>query len=346
MAAVELKSIEKDFKGTKVLHGINLSVASGEFVSLLGPSGCGKTTLLRCVAGLETPTSGTVQIAGEDVTSLPPERRRLSMMFQSYALFPHMSVLENTRFGLRMLGRGSKSRQHELAQAALERVHLGHLGHRMPAQLSGGQQQRVALARAIATEPRVLLLDEPLSNLDARLREEMQVELQELHRALGLTTIFVTHDQQEAMSLSDRIVLLNSGRVEQEGAPDEIYARPGSAFAADFIGAANLLEAVRHDDHATLDVADVRIPLEGQGGDGPGKVMLRQEDLTLAEAPDAEHSIEVRVVARINRGADSVYVVTLHGQQLRVVASKHLEDRSGGTVWLGWRAGAPRWLPA
>ncbi|PKQ36364.1 MAG: ABC transporter ATP-binding protein [Actinobacteria bacterium HGW-Actinobacteria-11] len=346
MTTLTITALTKDFKGTSVLKGIDLSMRSGEFVSLLGPSGCGKTTLLRCIAGLESPSSGTIEIAGQDVTKLPPEKRHLGMMFQSYALFPHMSVVENVRFGLRMSGEKSKTEQKELAVRALERVQMGHLADRMPAQLSGGQQQRVALARAIAFEPRVLLLDEPLSNLDARLREDMQVELKELHRTLGLTTVFVTHDQEEAMSLSDRIVLMNAGVIEQEGAPAELYGAPRTPFAADFIGAANLLPATRSGAVATLDGTAIQVPLTGAGPDGTGEVVLRQEDLRLSPTVGAETPVNVDVVAHVYRGADIVYIVELAGKRMRVVRPRHEAPISEGAAGLGWRDGAVLWIAA
>ena len=344
MTTLTITSLTKDFKGTSVLKGIALSVQSGEFVSLLGPSGCGKTTLLRCIAGLESPSGGTIEIAGQDVTKLPPEKRHLGMMFQSYALFPHMSVVENVRFGLRMSGEKSKTEQKELAVRALERVQMGHLADRAPAQLSGGQQQRVALARAIAFEPRVLLLDEPLSNLDARLREDMQVELKELHRTLGLTTVFVTHDQEEAMSLSDRIVLMNAGVIEQEGAPAELYGAPRTPFAADFIGAANLLPASRAGAVATLDGTAIQVPLTAEGPDGGGEVVLRQEDLRLSPVVGSDAPVAVEVITHVYRGADIVYIVELAGRRLRVVRPRHEPPIALGTAGLGWREGAVLWI--
>lgn len=345
MTTLTINALTKDFKGTQVLKGIDLTVQSGEFVSLLGPSGCGKTTLLRCIAGLESPRSGTIEIAGQDVTSLPPEKRHLGMMFQSYALFPHMSVVENVRFGLRMTGGRPKSEQRELAMRALEKVRMEHLADRTPAQLSGGQQQRVALARAIAFGPRVLLLDEPLSNLDARLREDMQIELKELHQKLDLTTVFVTHDQEEAMSLSDRIVLMNAGVIEQEGAPTELYGAPRSSFAADFIGAANLLPATRSGVLAVL-AQDVTVPVAGEGPDGPGQVMFRQEDLRLAAAVSEATPVPVDVVTHVFRGPDVVYVVEFDGHRMRVVAPRHEAIVPPGPAALGWRDGAALWIPA
>ncbi len=241
MSDLTLTDIRKSYGRVEVLHGIDLAIRSGEFVALLGASGCGKTTLLRIVAGLETVSAGRVEIAGREITALPPERRDIAMMFQSYALLPHLSVAENVRFPLRMRRQGSREEQAAKVEQALETVQLTTMADRRPSQLSGGQQQRVALARAIVSNPQVLLLDEPLSNLDARLREEMQVELIEIHRRLGLTTLFVTHDQDEALSLADRVVLMNQGKVEQEGTPREIYDAPATGFASSFLGAANLL---------------------------------------------------------------------------------------------------------
>ncbi|MGO3146213.1 MAG: ABC transporter ATP-binding protein [Leucobacter sp.] len=345
MSTLTIDSVTKSFKAVQVLKGVDLEVRSGEFISLLGPSGCGKTTLLRCIAGLETTTSGRVLIGNEDVTSLPPEKRKLGMMFQSYALFPHMSVRENVRFGHRMEGKESKKDQLELAQAALERVQMGHLADRMPAQLSGGQQQRVALARAIATTPRLLLLDEPLSNLDARLREDMQIELKELHGSLGVTTVFVTHDQEEALSLSDRIVLMHGGVVEQVGTPDEVYSTPTTTFAADFIGGANLLPATRSGDAAKVGGASVCIPLVQTGGDGTGSVMLRQEDIILADEVSETTPHAVQIVTRVFRGADIVYLVSLGDQQLKIVAPRHTGLSGSGSAAIGWQPDAARWIP-
>ena len=343
MSTLTLDSLVKNFKSTQVLRGIDLSVESGEFISLLGPSGCGKTTLLRCIAGLETVTSGGILIGDENVTNLPPEKRKLGMMFQSYALFPHMSVLENVRFGLRMEQQHSKKEQLDIAQNALERVQMGHLAKRMPTELSGGQQQRVALARAIATKPRLLLLDEPLSNLDARLREDMQIELKELHQSLGVTTIFVTHDQEEALSLSDRIVLMNAGVIEQVAAPAEIYSAPATAFAADFIGAANLLEGTK--DGATVRLAGTEIMLTVPGaGDGSGNIMLRQEDIRLAATASPETPHAATLLTSVYRGADAVHVVEMGGHRLKVVTPRAQSALNPGPVCIGWAADTPVWI--
>jgi len=335
VATVKLEAITKSFGNVQVLHGISLDIAAGEFISLLGASGCGKTTLLRIVAGLEGATSGTVSIDGENVTGLPPEQRDIAMMFQSYALLPHLSVAENVRFPLRMRRIGTRDEQEARVSKALETVQLGHLAARKPRQLSGGQQQRVALARAIVSNPKVLLLDEPLSNLDARLREDMQVELIEIHKRLGLTTLFVTHDQEEALSLSDRIVLLNAGRVEQEGSPGEIYTRPATAFASGFLGSANILPA-------TIEVLEgwpVAVLADGQrlplAADEPARgavrIALRQEDIVLV-GPQEGASAEVRT--RVYLGARNRYVVTFAGEPLRILAPNDITFESGQRVGL------------
>ncbi|GLQ11221.1 polyamine-transporting ATPase [Devosia yakushimensis] len=335
MANVRLTSIQKSFAKTAVLHGISLDIASGEFISLLGASGCGKTTLLRIVAGLESVTAGAVEIDGRDVTGLPPEKRDIAMMFQSYALLPHLSVAENVRFPLRMRGIGNREQQAEQVKAALETVQLGHLAERKPRQLSGGQQQRVALARAIVSRPKVLLLDEPLSNLDARLREDMQVELIEIHQRLGLTTIFVTHDQEEALSLSDRVVLLNGGRIEQVGNPAEIYGQPATSFASNFIGSANLLpaEIVEAADGPVARFADgQQLALaKSETARGAATVALRQEDLTLSADGDGPRA---KVRTRVFLGARNRYVMTLAGQTLRALTPNDLSFADGQDVSL------------
>ena len=342
MANVRLDTVKKSFGPVQVLHGISLDIASGEFVSLLGASGCGKTTLLRIVAGLEGVTSGHVEIGGRDVTALPPEKRDISMMFQSYALLPHLSVSENVRFPLRMRGIGSREQQQEKVKAALETVQLGHLADRKPRQLSGGQQQRVALARAIVSDPQVLLLDEPLSNLDARLREDMQVELIEIHKRLKLTTIFVTHDQEEALSLSDRIILLNAGRIEQEGTPLDIYSDPATEFASNFLGSANLLPAdATGEAFATL--ADGQRVALAEPVTGKLTLVLRQEDLAVSAADAA--GLRAMVRTRVYLGARIRYVLELAGQRVQVLANNDRPFAAGDAVSLSIDPARVRILP-
>ncbi len=334
MANVRLNAIHKSFGTNTVIHGVSLDIASGEFVSLLGASGCGKTTLLRIVAGLESVGSGTVEIDGRIVTDLPPEQRDIAMMFQSYALLPHLSVAENVRFPLRMRRMGARQEQQEKVRAALDTVQLAHLAGRRPDQLSGGQQQRVALARAIVSRPKVLLLDEPLSNLDARLREDMQVELIDIHKRLCLTTIFVTHDQEEALSLSSRIILLNGGQIEQQGTPAEIYAQPGSAFASSFLGAANLVPAtIARSGNATIaTLADgQRLAVIGsQVPVGPTTLSLRQEDLSIAATDGA--GLQARVRTRVYLGSRNRYVLQLAGMEIKVLAGNEQVFADGAMV--------------
>ena len=241
---LELRALTKEFgNGTDKVVAVNelsLTINPGEFVTLLGPSGCGKTTALRMVAGFETPTAGQVLLDGEDMSQLTPDRRPMGMVFQSYALFPHMTVFDNVAYGLKVKKFSSEQIKKEVSEI-LESMNLAHLTNRAPNQLSGGQQQRVALARAMVVRPKVLLFDEPLSNLDAKLRAQMRIEIRTIQRRLGITSIFVTHDQDEAMSLSDRIVVMRNAVVEQAGTPEEIYRRPSSVFTADFIGRSNFL---------------------------------------------------------------------------------------------------------
>ncbi|MGG7507861.1 ABC transporter ATP-binding protein [Plantibacter sp. YIM 135249] len=238
-AEVEFRSVVKDYgSGARALDGVSLTLAPGEFVALLGPSGCGKTTALRSLAGLEEVTSGSVLIDGVDVAPIPTNRRDLGMVFQSYSLFPHLTVLENVEFGLRMRKVASGERRAR-AEESLELVGLGHLGNRYAHQLSGGQQQRVALARALVTRPRVLLLDEPLSALDAKVRVQLRDEIRRIQTELRITTLFVTHDQEEALAVADRVAVMRAGVIEQIGTPEELYSRPVSPFVADFIGLSN-----------------------------------------------------------------------------------------------------------
>ena len=241
VADVELRGVTKRFDGVVAVDAIDLDVWHGEFLSLLGPSGCGKTTTLRLIAGFERPDEGEVRIGGSDVASLPPYKRDVNTVFQSYALFPHLSVLDNVAYGLKQRGLRKADRERR-AREALELVRLPHLQDRRPKQLSGGQQQRVALARALVMEPKVLLLDEPLGALDLKVRKELQIELKRIQERVGITFVYVTHDQEEALAMSDRVAVMNGGRIEQLGLPREIYDAPASRFVADFIGETNFIE--------------------------------------------------------------------------------------------------------
>jgi putative spermidine/putrescine transport system ATP-binding protein len=238
--SLKIRNLGKVFGGKTALRDFNLEVEGGEFISLLGPSGCGKTTALNCLTGLLDPDAGDIELDGQSILGLPPEKRRFGMVFQNYALFPHLTIFRNVAFGLEMEGVG-KAEIRERVEEVLSLVRLEEHRDKHPAQLSGGQQQRVALARAVVTRPRLILMDEPLSNLDAKLRLEMRTEIRRLHQDLGLTTIYVTHDQEEALSLSDRLVLMRDGAIQQVGPPRQVYAEPASAYAANFLGYRNLL---------------------------------------------------------------------------------------------------------
>jgi putative spermidine/putrescine transport system ATP-binding protein len=241
MAFLEISQLQKDYAGNRVVENFNLSVEQGEFISFLGPSGCGKTTVLRMVAGFETPSAGSIRIEGKDVVNLKPNQRNIGMVFQAYALFPNMTVAQNIAFGLKVAGR-SKAEVEATVQEMLALIKLEDLGQRYPFQLSGGQQQRVALARALAVKPKLLLLDEPLSALDAKIRVSLREEIRAIQRKLQITTIFVTHDQEEALSMSDRIVVMHKGKADQLGTPFEIYNQPKTRFVASFVGTINVLE--------------------------------------------------------------------------------------------------------
>lgn len=281
---VQFQGIVKDYGPTRVLHGVDLDIAPGEFVSLLGPSGCGKTTALRVLAGLERATAGTVLLGGQDVSGLPTNKRDIGMVFQSYSLFPHLRVLDNTAFGLRRRG-VAKAEAARRAGDALELVGLGALADRFPHQLSGGQQQRVALARALVTEPRVLLLDEPLSALDAKVRVQLRDEIRRIQLRLGITTVFVTHDQEEALAVSDRIAVMSAGRIEQIGTPEDLYLRPATADVAAFVGVSSVVPGIVSG--GTVEVWGQELPLQGSAPDGHGEVFLRPENVRLVSAGEA-----------------------------------------------------------
>jgi putative spermidine/putrescine transport system ATP-binding protein len=260
-AAVHVSGLRKRYGDVVALAGVDLVIGAGEFFTLLGPSGSGKTTLLRLIAGFERPDAGRIELGGSDVTRVPPYARNVNTVFQDYALFPHMTVGQNIEYGLRVR-RVPKAERRQKVDSALEMVRLSGLGDRKPAQLSGGQRQRVALARAIVNEPQVLLLDEPLGALDFKLRQEMQIELQHVQREVGITFIYVTHDQEEALAMSDRIAVLSNGRIEQIGTPLEVYERPQTDFVAGFIGISNLIE--RDGRHMTIRPEKIRLLAEGE----------------------------------------------------------------------------------
>jgi len=285
MTHIDLTGLTKTFGSVTAVAPMSLSVAKGEFLTLLGPSGCGKTTLMRMIAGITLPDRGEIRIAGRDVASLPPERRNVGLVFQSYALFPHMTVQANVGFGLRMR-RVGRAEAAERVRAALDLVDLAAYAGRFPRELSGGQQQRVALARAIVIEPDVLLLDEPLSNLDAKLRETLREDLRILQQRLGVTAIYVTHDQAEAMALADRIVVMNAGRIVEAGAPVSLYRAPKTRFAAEFLGQTNVVTVVSGASGAELPWG-VPIALP------PGAVVsIRPEDIRVCPTPNGAGRVE------------------------------------------------------
>jgi iron(III) transport system ATP-binding protein len=287
--AVEFRNVRKSFGEFTAIHDLSLDIAPGQLVTLLGPSGCGKTTTLRMLAGLESPSDGRILIGGDDVTRLPADRRDVSMVFQSYALFPHMNVAQNVAYGLEAGGLRPKE-AHTRAEEALDLVGLSGLGGRLPAELSGGQQQRVAVARALVLEPQVLLLDEPLSNLDARLRRKVRTDIRELQQRLGFTAVYVTHDQEEALAVSDTIVVMKDGVIAQIGSPRELYEAPASEFIADFIGEANVVDARVLDvegEVARVELGGVAFPLPARGAaPGPARLSLRSNALKVK--PDGE----------------------------------------------------------
>ena len=324
MAEIRLSNLVKRFDRTEAVAGISLTVESGEAVALLGPSGCGKTTTLKCIAGLEDPTSGEIHVDGLLVAggnvSLPPEKREIGMVFQSYALWPHMTVFGNVAYPLEVRGRG-RTEVREKVQATLELVGLAGFDDRLPAQLSGGQQQRVALARGIVARPRILLFDEPLSNLDAKLRVHMRGELKAILGQLGATAIYVTHDRTEAMAICDRIVLMNEGRIVQQGTPEELFARPNDRFAADFMGGGNFLEGtVTGADEVDCQGRLVRCRLpDGSQAGAAVTLVLRSELMRLSPTVvEGDNCWPVRVRQRLYLGVRAEYLVTVGEHVLRL----------------------------
>ena len=348
MDAVEIRSVVKRYGTVTALRGVSLTIGDNQFFTLLGPSGCGKTTLLRLIAGFEAVSEGEVHLFGEDIAGLEPNLRPVNTVFQNYALFPHMSVLDNVAFGLKMKGMDLAAREARAGQM-LEMVHLSDFADRMPQQLSGGQQQRVALARALAPEPRVLLLDEPLSALDLKLRQAMRVELKQLQEQTGITFIFVTHDQEEALTMSDQIAVMSNGRVQQIGTARQIYEAPANRFVADFIGETNLLPVevetvvegratvVLPGGHRVLCPADAATP-------GRHHLSIRPERISLSDAGDIRAVVE-RV---IYLGTDLQILTRLPGGtplHLRLQNSARIAaPHAGATVGLHLEEGAARLL--
>jgi putative spermidine/putrescine transport system ATP-binding protein len=320
MSYLQLSNIEKSFGTVKVVKDFHMGINEGEFVSFLGPSGCGKTTILRMIAGFEIPTAGTITINGADQGNLKPNKRNIGMVFQAYALFPNMNVAENVAFGLKIAGMSKPDIQTRVKEM-LDLIHLGHLADRYPYQMSGGQQQRVALARALANKPKVLLLDEPLSALDAKIRVSLREEIRAIQRQLGITTVFVTHDQEEALSISDRVVVMNSGRADQIGAPAEIYNRPATRFVAGFVGTLNILEAkVESVENRTIRFGGKSVvlpgPISNVSADGTVSLALRPEALSLTQAPGNDVSVEGKVTSVNFLGSVIRTRMDVEGQQV------------------------------
>jgi putative spermidine/putrescine transport system ATP-binding protein len=321
-ANIQLRAIGKRYGDVVAVDEIDLEIERGEFFTMLGPSGSGKTTTLRMIAGFELPDSGTVELEGRDVTKLAPYDRDVNTVFQDYALFPHMTVADNVEYGLRV-SKVAKAERERRRTEALEMVRLGGLESRKPSELSGGQRQRIALARAIVNRPRVLLLDEPLGALDLKLREQMQVELKGIQGEVGITFVYVTHDQEEALTMSDRIAVLNEGRVEQVGTPEEIYERPATPFVSGFVGVSNLLE--RDGRRFTVRPEKVKLLTDGEGADG-----LHTEKGRIANVAYA--GMITRYLVQLDAGGELQVV----RQNLETTSAEAMEHQ-GREVTIGWR---------
>jgi len=328
MARAQLKSLRKTFRSAVAVEEFDLDVDDGEFVALLGPSGCGKTTVLRMIAGITEPDRGEIRFGDRRVENLPPERRNVGLVFQSYALFPHMSVEANVGFGLKMRGLAGAGIRDRV-KSALDLVDLAAMGGRYPRELSGGQQQRVALARALVIEPDVLLLDEPLSNLDAKLREQLREDIRALQRRLGMTAIYVTHDQAEALALADRVVLMNAGRIVEIGNPHDLYRSPRRRFTAEFLGRTNILRGVAMNGRVELAWGGSVGTNGARPRDGAVTLSMRPEDIEIRAAQDGPG----RVVDVTFLGADVEHRIELAGEIVRT--------RASGTGALVLAAGTP-----
>ncbi|MAT07304.1 MAG: spermidine/putrescine ABC transporter ATP-binding protein [Acidimicrobiaceae bacterium] len=350
--AVSMRALTKRFDDVVAVDALDLDIADGEFFALLGPSGCGKTTTLRMIAGLEIPSAGSLKIHGDEVGTLPPNKRPVNTVFQNYALFPHMSVADNVGFGLRM----QKTPKADVARRvgeAIELVRLTGMEHRRPNQLSGGQQQRVALARALVNRPKVLLLDEPLAALDLKLRQGMQFELKQLQREVGITFVFVTHDQEEALSMADRIGVMGDGELLQVGTPEEIYDQPVNRFVADFIGRSNFLPGTVEDPSTVCLTNGTRVTVEHAGDAGEAIALsLRPERVQLTDrgaVPEGQASLDGTVSLVTFLGSGVVYQVALDWMTVEVRAENRPSvprHDVGDDVSLWWRDDAVAVVPA
>lgn len=358
---IELKGVSKRYGAYQALHDTNLQIQNGEFITLLGPSGCGKTTLLRLISGFDKPDTGKIFINGVDATDFPPEKRHMNMVFQSYALFPHMSVYDNVAFGLRC----KKIAESEISGRVIEvlkMVKLQHLAERKPHQLSGGQQQRVAIARAVINKPIVLLLDEPLSALDYNLRKKMQIELKQLQRRLGITFIFVTHDQEEALSMSDRLAIMDEGRIEQLGTPKDVYEEPNSLYVAEFIGETNvfntdILEIV--DQKLIVDIEGKKFVLANKKSfalNNKIHVIVRPEDIEVwgenEITPEETRDMLPGIVEQVIYKGSTVNLIVRLPSEKRILATEffneddeHLDYHITEKVWINWIPGWEVILP-
>jgi putative spermidine/putrescine transport system ATP-binding protein len=343
MSSLSIRSLSKAYGDVQAVRGVDLEVRQGEFLSLLGPSGCGKTTTLQMIAGFVTPTTGKIVVDGQELTNIEPEKRDMGVVFQSYALFPHMTVAQNIAFGLEMR-RLVRDEVRKRVEEALAMVRLTGLGDRYPKELSGGQRQRVAIARALAIRPRVLLLDEPMSNLDAKLRGEMHVELRALQRRLGITAILVTHDQVEAMTMSDRIAVMTNGGIAQLGSPEDVYERPISEFASKFLGYTNALSGKivsREGSEAVIKVgpATIRSPLDTTHTGTDIKVFVRPERLQLSSVDAAQ--LPARIRTRLFLGGSWTYELETEAGDLRVTVPNTgtAQPNEGEAIGITWRPG-------